>query len=350
MHDEVSIEKKLPNRVDGTLRKFALRVPECIYKCSGIIVFGKRIKSLVFSTDLSIIRNVNADAILAVYPFTPQPVITQALLTAADIPVFSGVGGGLTQGQRAINLAMFAEMQGATGVVLNDPTSNEVLSLVRHTVDIPVVVTVARKETDFEARLKAGADIFNVSAASDTPDLVRRIKDAHPDVPVIATGGPTEESIMKTIDAGANAITWTPPSNGEVFRDIMAKHQVDCFSYEQVRDSHTFHDYRQIVLGLLREHPETDGIFCNDLCAAAVLNAAMSLQLRVPDQLKIIGYDGTFLSEIVTPSITTVWQNTEKIASSAADIIVKMIDDPSFSSYHLTLGVRLIERDSTRCG
>lgn len=39
-----------------------------------------------------------------------------------------------------------------------------------------------------------------------------------------------------------------------------------------------------------------------------------------------------------------------KIASSAADIIVKMIDDPSFSSYHLTLGVRLIERDSTRCG
>ena len=38
----------------------------------------------------------------------------------------------------------------------------------------------------------------------------------------------------------------------------------------------------------------------------------MSLQLRVPEQLKIIGYDGTFLSEIVTPSITTVWQNTEK--------------------------------------
>ena len=203
MHDEVYIEKKLPNRVDGTLRKFALRVPECIYKCSGIIVFGKRIKSLVFSTDLSIIRNVNADAIMAVYPFTPQPVITQALLTAADIPVFSGVGGGLTQGQRAINLAMFAEMQGATGVV----------------------VTVARKETDFEARLKAGADIFNVSAASDTPELVRRIKDAHPDVPVIATGGPTEESIMQTIAAGANAITWTPPSNGEVFRDIMAAYR-----------------------------------------------------------------------------------------------------------------------------
>ena len=218
------MESKVPE-ISGTLRKFMLKVPEIIDTCSGIKLFGKVIKSIVFTTDICIIRNVNADAVIAVYPFTPQPIITQAVMLAADRPVFCGVGGGLTQGQRAINLAMFAEMQGATGVVLNDPTSNEVLSLVRHTVDIPVVVTVARKETDFEARLKAGADIFNVSAAADTPDLVRRIKDAHPDVPVIATGGPTEESIMKTIDAGANAITWTPPSNGEVFRDIMAAYR-----------------------------------------------------------------------------------------------------------------------------
>lgn len=225
MHDEVSIEKKLPNRVDGTLRKFALRVPECIYKCSGIIVFGKRIKSLVFSTDLSIIRNVNADAILAVYPFTPQPVITQALLTAADIPVFSGVGGGLTQGQRAINLAMFAEMQGATGVVLNAPTANAVVQHVAETIDIPVVVTVARADTDFDARLQSGTNIFNVSAAAETPAIVRSIRERYPDVPIIATGGPTDESILETIQAGANAITWTPPTNGEIFRDIMAAYR-----------------------------------------------------------------------------------------------------------------------------
>ena len=95
----------------------------------------------------------------------------------------------------------------------------------RHTVDIPVVITIALKDVDIEERLAAGADIFNVSAAGDTPAVVRRIKKTHPDVPVIATGGPTEESIMQTIAAGANAITWTPPSNGEVFRDIMAAYR-----------------------------------------------------------------------------------------------------------------------------
>ena len=81
MYEEKIIppKKSMPQAVDGTLRKFALRVPEVVYQCSGIMVFGKRIKSLVFSTDLSIIKNVNADAIIAVYPFTPQPIITQAL-------------------------------------------------------------------------------------------------------------------------------------------------------------------------------------------------------------------------------------------------------------------------------
>ena len=108
----VHVAPQMPAPIDGTLRQFALRVPSVIDECSGIMVFGKRIKSLVFSTDLAIIRNVNADAVFAVYPFTPQPVITQALLMASDLPVFVGVGGGLTTGKRVVNLAMYAEMQG----------------------------------------------------------------------------------------------------------------------------------------------------------------------------------------------------------------------------------------------
>ena len=217
--------KQLPSPIDGNLRKFQLRVPEVIRKCSGIVVFGKRIKSLVFSTDLCIIKNVNADAVIAVYPFTPQPVITQALLMAADIPVFAGVGGGLTGGQRVVNLAMFAEMQGATGVVVNAPTLNTVLKEVTATIDIPTIVTVVREDEDIRARIEAGASILSVSAASATPEVVRKIKKLYPKIPVIATGGPTDESILETIYAGANAITWTPPSNGEIFKEIMTAYR-----------------------------------------------------------------------------------------------------------------------------
>ncbi len=208
------------NEIKGYLRDFRIDVPEVIYECRGLKIFGRRIKSIVFSTDVSIIRNCNADAVIAVYPFTPQPVITQAVMLAADCPVFVGVGGGLTKGERVINLARHAEYQGATGVVLNAPTSNDTIREVAKTVDLPIVVTVV-KEDDIQARLDAGVQIFNVSAAAKTPELVAKIRSEYPNVPIMATGGPNDATIKATIDAGADAITWTPPSNGEVFRDIM---------------------------------------------------------------------------------------------------------------------------------
>ena len=202
--------KEMPTAIDGTLRKSFLRVPEVIRECSGINVFGKRIKSLVYTTDLAIIRNVNADAILAVYPFTPQPVITQALLLAADIPVFAGVGGGLTKGLRSVMLGTNAEIQGAIGVVVNAPTSNETLKSLSDALDIPVVVSVISEDTDIVERINAGASILNVSASKDTPKIVAKIRKEYPKFPIIATGGPTDDTIRETIKAGANAITWTP--------------------------------------------------------------------------------------------------------------------------------------------
>jgi hypothetical protein len=81
------------------LRNNIVTVPEVISQCSGIRVFGQSIKSFLFCTDVAIIRNTNANAIIAVYPFTPQPVISNALILAADKPIFCGVGGGITTGQ-----------------------------------------------------------------------------------------------------------------------------------------------------------------------------------------------------------------------------------------------------------
>lgn len=217
-------EQNIPE-VKGYLRDFMLTVPKEIYACSGIKIHGRRIKSLLFSTDASIIKNTNSDAIIAVYPFTPQPVITQAVMTSADVPVLVGVGGGLTQGHRVINLALHAEFQGALGVVVNAPTKNEIIEELKKSIDIPVVVTVASENDDIDARISAGTDILNVSAAAKTPEIVAKIKKKHPDFPVIATGGQTGKTISATINAGANAITWTPPSNAEIFKNIMASYR-----------------------------------------------------------------------------------------------------------------------------
>ncbi|EKY29103.1 hypothetical protein [Clostridium celatum] len=216
--------KQVPE-IKGLLRRHVVEVPPCIRDCSGIKIFGKRIKSLLFTTDVAIIRNTNADAIIAVYPFTPQPLITAALVMAADVPVFCGVGGGITQGKRVVNLALDAEFKGAMGVVVNSPTSNEVVSRIKETIDIPIIVTVVSIHEDIKARIEAGATILNVSGGKNTPEIVAKIRSEFPDFPVIATGGPDEQTIRKTIEAGANAITYTPPSNGDTMSNLMDKYR-----------------------------------------------------------------------------------------------------------------------------
>lgn len=64
-------EQFIPS-VLSDLRQDIVQMPEVIKECSGIRIYGRRIRSVLFTTDVSIIANHNADAILAVYPFTAQ--------------------------------------------------------------------------------------------------------------------------------------------------------------------------------------------------------------------------------------------------------------------------------------
>ena len=208
--------------LQGTLRAHNVKLPHEAQQARGVRVLGRMIRSLVFTTDIAIIRNCDADAVFAVYPFTPQQVISDAIIKASYIPVFCGVGGGTTQGLRTVSLAKDVEMQGAMGVVLNAPISNPNMLAVSMAIDIPVVATVTRMDTDIRARLDAGASILNVACADRTADIVRKIREGFPDVPIIASGGKTNETISRTIEAGANAITYTPPSTQELFKQIMA--------------------------------------------------------------------------------------------------------------------------------
>lgn len=214
-------DKKFIPVIESKLRKRIVEVPKEIYEASGINIFGKRIKSLIFSTDVAIIKNSNADGVIAVYPFTPQLSITHAIIDVSPSPVFAGVGGGITTGQRSIDIALHAELNGAFGIVLNAPTPNAFIMEMKKRIDIPIVITVVSEKENIEGRIKAGVSIFNVSGGAKTAQIVRNIRERFPEVPIIATGGPTVDSIRDTIKAGANAITYTPPTSGELFSDIM---------------------------------------------------------------------------------------------------------------------------------
>ena len=224
-HIKLDREKKIPHVKTKLRSHHIVTMPYEIYAASGIVIMGRRIKSLIFSTDIAIIRNCNADAVLAVYPFTPQQIIADAIVSTSSLPVFCGVGGGTTTGARVVMLAKDAEAFGAMAVVVNAPTTNDVIAQIADIIDIPIVVTVLDENTDIDARLEAGATIFNVSAAARTPEVVRILRERYPDLPIIATGGPSQESIRETVAAGANAISFTPPTAEELFHGLMTRYR-----------------------------------------------------------------------------------------------------------------------------
>ena len=211
-----------------------VKVPECIYDVSGINVNGKRIKSLVFSTDVAVIANCNADAVIAVYPFTPTLQITKSIIEVAQKPVFAGVGGGTTAGQRVNNIALDAELNGASAVVLNAPTKTRFVQELAQIIDIPIVLTIVSLDEALEERmLNSGASIINVSGGKNTVAIIKALRAIDKDFPIIATGGPSVETIKEVIQAGANAITYTPPTNGEIFKEMMERYRIQCSHHEE---------------------------------------------------------------------------------------------------------------------
>lgn len=211
--------------VMSDLRQDIVQMPEIIKECSGIRIYGRRIRSILFTTDVSIIANHNADAILAVYPFTPVPAIIKSIMMVASVPVLAGVGGGLTTGVRSANMSLLSESEGAYAVVVNGPTTVETIEEINKVIDIPIIYTVVSDKSDIKSRIEAGVDILNVSCGVETPKVVEKIRKEYPDFPIMATGGPTEECIRQVIAAGANAITYTAPSNGELFKGKMEKYR-----------------------------------------------------------------------------------------------------------------------------
>ena len=200
---------------ESRLKQNILHLPKEIQEASGIVINGRRIKSLLFTTDVALIHNCDADAIFAVYPFTAHRSISYSIISMASRPVFCGVGGAVTQGMRAVYLANDAESQGAIGVVVNTRFP-------------PVVVTiVSSNKTHVGARIRHGASILNVAGGKDTSKMVAKIRADFPTIPIMASGGKTPESIRATIAAGANAIIYSPPSSSELEKLLMEQYRED---------------------------------------------------------------------------------------------------------------------------
>lgn len=84
---------------------------------------------------------------------------------------------------------------------------------------------------------------------------------------------------------------------------------------------------KQLKIKALLTEERPDAIFCSDdLTALLVMNTAEELGLSIPDDLRIVGYDGTNFIQTYVPQLTTIAQPIRDLAELLVDVLLQQID------------------------
>lgn len=120
------------------------------------------------------------------------------------------------------------------------------------------------------------------------------------------------------------------------FIDEAEKQNVD---YIIIEGEYDIKSSIETSIQLLNQEPSLDGIFAgNDLIAIGIIKALS--KINYSKKLKIIGFDGIYLGETITPEITTLSQPINRIAFEAVDIIMNN------KTSHKILDVDLLIRET----
>ena len=132
-----------------------------------------------------------------------------------------------------------------------------------------------------------------------------------------------------------------------VFRRVVEENGLTCHSYPKQPNYSAYNTYQEAAARLFAEHPDVDGIFGTDLYAAACLQYALSHGIRVPQDVKIVAYDGTHMTRFLDPDMTTICQPIEKLANESVRLITELIKGNEISEREIILPVRLRRGNTT---
>ena len=91
-----------------------------------------------------------------------------------------------------------------------------------------------------------------------------------------------------------------------------------------------------------------DAIFAiSDMAAAAFIKAAKRINLNVPNDLAVIGFDNSEICMLCDPAISSVSQPRYKMGKAAAKIVIDLINGKNIANHKIIFETELIIREST---
>ncbi|MCR5419390.1 MAG: LacI family transcriptional regulator [Lachnospiraceae bacterium] len=133
------------------------------------------------------------------------------------------------------------------------------------------------------------------------------------------------------------------------FKRSLEKHFIEVKDEYIIQSAYRNPDlaYRYTKMLMLMEERPTCILYPDDYSAIGGLNALKEMGLRVPDDVSVIGYDGSYVSQILSPKLTTLKQDTEKIGNEAAEKLIHLIENPKTTLIQrIVIDGKLIEGES----
>jgi LacI family transcriptional regulator len=105
----------------------------------------------------------------------------------------------------------------------------------------------------------------------------------------------------------------------------------------------------QATTELMKEYPETDGIFCaNDYIAAGCIAGLQKMGYEVPSQVRVVGFDNRDFSSFWNVPITTFELPLQEMGILGVSILNQVISTGSYATTKHVLQSKLIPRQSSR--
>jgi LacI family transcriptional regulator len=105
---------------------------------------------------------------------------------------------------------------------------------------------------------------------------------------------------------------------------------------------------RDAVTAYCIDHPDLDGLFChNDDIACGAIRALLDLGRRVPDDVAVVGCDGTVAAEFAEPPISTIALPIADMCAEAWTMLLRRMENPDLPICSSTFSGRFIQRRSS---
>lgn len=132
-----------------------------------------------------------------------------------------------------------------------------------------------------------------------------------------------------------------------VFESIMTAHGVELVDVVMEWNKFDHESYWNAAKRAIQKCDGIDGVFAADEPALSYMNLALAAGKRVPEDLKVVAYDGMDITRLCYPQVTSICQNMPFLAETCANTIVDLIENRKRVPHKQILSVELRQGGST---